>query len=475
MRKYDYDLVVIGGGAGGITSAMLSTGLGKKTLILDKHKFGGECTWSGCVPSKALLHSAKAAMFLKDHRKFGLSVGGGIKVNSRGVMKNVRETIADVYKGETTEYFQSKGIDAEEDADVSFIDTHRIQVNSREITSDKFIITTGSSPFVPPVQGLNKIKYYTNENIFTMQKFPSSMIIMGGGPIGIELASAFNRLGVIVTIIEMAPVILIREDAELAGILAGILKSEGVKILTGCEVVRVEKGKKTAVVYKSDGKEEKISGEALLVAVGRKPNTENLGLERIGVKHDRRGIAVSRYLRTSVKNIYAAGDVVGPYQFSHMANYQAITAVSNAFLPVKKKINYNHVPWCTYTNPEFAHSGMTEDEARKEHGSVKIFRALFSGIDRARTDKTENGIAKIICNKKGKILGIHILGERAGEIMHEAHLAKSLGIPVHKLNSVIHAYPTYSEILKQIGREAYIDKIQNNIFIKLIKAIRGGK
>lgn len=472
MTKYDYDLAVIGGGAAGITSAMLASGLGKKTILLDKHKFGGECTWSGCVPSKALLHSGKVAMFMREHKKYGLSAGN-IKVNSSGVMKNVRETIAGIYKGETAQHFKSKGIEALENVNVEFVDAHKIKVNGKDITSDKFIIATGSGPFVPPVPGLDKVKYYTNETIFTIEKLPASMIIMGGGPIGIELACAFNRLGVNVTIVEMAPVILIREEQELADVLSNMLKAEGVNILTGCQVVRVEKGKKTVVVYKAGEKEVKISTDLLLVAVGRKPNTENMGLNKIGVNNDRKGISVNDYLQTSVENIYAAGDVVGPYQFGHMANYQAITAISNAFLPIKKKTNYDNVPWCTYTDPELAHSGMTEDEARKKFGdTIKVFRASYANIDRARIEKTESGVAKVVCDKRYKILGIHILGERAGEIMHEAHLAKSLGIPLHKLNSAIHVYPTYSEILKQVGRDAYIDKIQNNFFVKLVKKFR---
>ncbi len=474
--KFDFDIIILGVGGGGITAAMLALGLGKKTVMIDKKRFGGECTWSGCVPSKALLHSAKVAALVKNMDKYGLSVTDNINMNSNSVMSSIRGIIDEIYKNEKPENFSRLGITAVENSSVHFVDANTIDVNGTKMTSKKFIITTGSSPMVPQIKGLDQVPFYTNENIFTLEKLPASMVIMGGGPIGIELASAFNRLGVKVSVIEMARTILIREDPELSGILAGILEKEGVKLFTGSRVLSVENPANPNVVYESNGIQSKISAETILIAAGRKPNIEGLALDKIGIKYDSRGITVDRYLRTSIKNIYAAGDVIGPYQFSHIANYQAILAVSNAFLPVKKRVNYDAVPWCTFTDPELARSGLTENEARERFGSgVSVYRVPYSSLDRARTDKSSQGLAKFVCSRKGKILGINILGERAGEVMHEAHAARTLKIPLFRLNSVIHVYPTYSEIVRLAARAAYIDRIQNNPIVRLVKLFRRSK
>jgi len=471
--SYDYDLIILGGGGAGITAAMLAKGLGKRIALIDKKRFGGECTWSGCVPSKSLLHAAKIVSMTQNLGRYGLGATGRITISNESVMSAVQQTIRDVYEDEKPETFAKLGITAMENASARFIDPHTIDVNGKTIRAGKFLIATGSSPLTPPIDGLASVPFYTNENIFSLPTLPGSITIMGGGPIGIELASAMNRLGVAVTVIEMAPAILIREDAELSAMLADILTREGVRLITGARVTSVENPANPTVVYEKDGKQEKLTAEALLIAAGRKPNTEDLGLESIGLAFDRRGISVDRHLRTSVKTIYAAGDVVGPYQFSHVANYQAILATSNALLPIKKSVNYDAVPWCTFTDPELARSGLTEAEARERFGaSVRVYRAEYSRLDRARTDRATEGLAKFVCNSKGKILGVHILGERAGEVMHEAHAARTLGIPLYRLNDVIHTYPTYSELTRQAARAAYIDRIQSNPFVRFIKLFR---
>jgi pyruvate/2-oxoglutarate dehydrogenase complex dihydrolipoamide dehydrogenase (E3) component len=473
MSSFDYDLIVIGGGGAGITAAVFSSGLGKKTAMLDKGKFGGECTWSGCVPSKALLHSAKASHVIENAGKYGLSYKKKPLVNYEKVMKSAQNIVKSVYSHETPEHFKEMGVTAIENADIKFLDRHTVEVNGKKMTSRYFILTTGSSPFIPPVTGLDRADYYTNENIFKLKKIPGSMIIMGGGPIGIELASAFNRLNVKVTVIEMAPVILFREDPEVAEILHGILEKEGVTLLTGAKLIEVKGKKKIDILYEKEGRKKKLQADMILIAAGRKANVEGLDLEKAGVAYDSKGVEADKYMRTTAENIYAAGDVAGPYQFSHMANYQAIVAMTNAFIPLKTKTNYDNVPWCTFTDPELARSGMTESEARNKHGdSIKVFRSYYSRIDRGITDRSENGLLKVVCSKKRKILGIHIVGDRAGELMQELHLARSLGVPLHKLNSVIHAYPLYSDLIKSVARQAYIDKIQNNVAIKIIKSLR---
>lgn len=473
---YDFDLIILGGGGGGITAAMLAHGLGKKVALIDKKRFGGECTWSGCVPSKSLLHAAKIAATTRDLERWGLSAAGPISISSDLVMSSVRQTVAEIYEDEKPATFEKLGITAMENASARFVDQNTIDVNGKKMRARKFLIATGSSPLVPPIDGLASVPYYTNENIFSLEKLPPSITIMGGGPIGIELASAMNRLGVLVTVIEMAPAILIREDAELAARLAEILTQEGVRLITGAKVMTVENPATPTVVYEKDGKPGKIISEALLIAAGRKPNTEGLGLEAISLAFDRHGISVDRHLCTNIKTVYAAGDVVGPYQFSHVANYQAILAASNALLPIKRSVNYDAVPWCTFTDPELARSGITEAEAREKYGAkVRIYRVEYAKLDRARTDGTTQGLAKFVCETNGKILGIHLLGERAGEVMHEAHAARTLGIPLYRLNDVIHAYPTYSELTRQAARAAYIDRISSNPFVRLIKLFRRSK
>ncbi|MBA4397972.1 MAG: hypothetical protein C0394_11410 [Syntrophus sp. (in: bacteria)] len=251
------------------------------------------------------------------------------------------------------------------------------------------------------------------------------------------------------------------------------MRKEGVQLLTGAKVLSASDPEHPTLNYEKDGRSEAISAGAILVAAGRKPNTEGLGLETLGLAFDRRGITVDRYMCTNVKNIYAAGDVVGPYQFSHIANYQAIAATSNALLPVSRKVNYDAVPWCTFTDPELARSGLTEAEAREQFGSkIRVYRTEYAGLDRARTERATEGLAKFVCGANGKLLGIHILGERAGEIMHEAHAARALDIPLHRLDRVIHTYPTYSELTRQAARAAYIDRLQSNPLVRFIKWVR---
>jgi pyruvate/2-oxoglutarate dehydrogenase complex dihydrolipoamide dehydrogenase (E3) component len=259
----------------------------------------------------------------------------------------------------------------------------------------------------------------------------------------------------------------------VAEILHGILEREGVTLLTGAKLIEVKGKKKIDILYEKEGKKKKLQGDMILVAAGRKANVEGLDLEKAGVVYSPKGVQVDKYMRTTADNIFAAGDVAGPYQFSHMANYQAIVAMTNAFIPLKSKTDYANVPWCTFTDPELARSGMTESEARNRYGdSIKVFRSYYSQIDRGITDRSENGLLKVVCSKKGKILGIHIVGDRAGELMQELHLAKSLGVPLYKLDSVIHAYPLYSDLIKSVARQAYIDKIRSNPAVKVIKSLR---
>ena len=458
-----YDLVVIGAGAGGLTAAYTALGFSKKVALIDKNKPGGECTWSGCVPSKALINIAEEIHMAK---KFNLN----LKIDSTEVMERVTKVIENVYSNENPEKLINDGIDYI-NGFARFIDKNTIEVNNEQIKAKKIIIATGSSPLVPPINGLDKVDYLTNESIFTLKKLPESLIVLGGGPIGIELAQALNRIGVKVKVIEMLPKILFREEPELVSMLHDRLESEGIEIYTGTKAIEVnsDNGKVSVKVQKNE-EEFEIEGESILLALGRKANLEGLDLNKVGIEISRKGIEVDNHLETSLKGVYAIGDVVGPYNFSHMANVQGITAVQNAVLPINKKINYQNVAWCSYTDPELARAGMLETEAREKFGdSIRVYTHSYDHIDRAMTKENSIGLVKVILDKKGKVLGASILGDRAGEIISEIQVVKTLGVNFGKLADVIHPYPTYAEVLNKIGKKVKVDNLLNNPIVKLFR------
>lgn len=460
----NYDLVVIGGGAAGITSAFTAQGLGKEVAIIEENKLGGECTWSGCVPSKALIKASKVAYQSQQADKYGIKTT--VEIDDEAVLEYVNSVIQKVYQKENPEVFAEAEIDVFEKR-AEFVDGQTLKVGAEEITADKVMIATGSKPLVPPIPGLDEVDYLTNESFFELSELPASMIVLGGGAIGVELAQALNRLGVEVTIVEMQNNILPREETELVNILRDKLAAEGVNLLTGYKAEQVANNGQTIEVTAVDKAENKttVSAKKLLVAVGRKPNTDTLNLEDIGVRTNRQGIAVDQTLKTSVANIYACGDIVGPYRFSHVSNYEGVTATLNAVLPlpIKRKVDYSNLLWVTFTDPELAHLGLTEAQAREEYGEqIKIYEYDYAELDRAETDSNGDSQAKFICDSKNKIIGAHILGARAGELIHESQVLKNLNQPISKLNGMIHAYPTYSELNKQVGKEAQIQGLKEN-------------
>jgi pyruvate/2-oxoglutarate dehydrogenase complex dihydrolipoamide dehydrogenase (E3) component len=382
-----------------------------------------------------------------------------------------------VYDSHPASVFEKAGIDVLFGSP-RFLDSHRVELNGKVLSSKKFMLCTGSSAVLPPLEGLSAVPYYTNENIFELETLPGSILVLGGGPIGIELAQAFSRLGVTVTVVEAGDRILARDDRELAEMLAGRLHNEGLGLRTGTKAIGVAKDAQgiTLAVETAQNPREVLKAEALLVAVGRKPNVEGLDLEKAGVQYGSKGIAVDAYLRTTAPNIYACGDIVGPYQFSHMTEYQAVTATRNAFLPFRKKVNYRTVAWCTFTDPELAHAGMTEDEARVLFGDrVQVYRWSYGDTDRGRTDGTEQGLAKYILGPDGRLLGAHILGERAGDIIHEAQLLRHLDLPFSAVAQMIHIYPTYTDVVRQPAKRYYIDRLRNNPVLKLLTKLLGKK
>ncbi len=473
MRTFNYDAVVIGGGAAGFVSAKLANGLGLRVAMVEKARLGGDCTWFGCIPSKALLRSGQLAHRISHMEDYGLAVKGRRKIDTDMVMSHVRSVVQKVYNGHLPESFERLGIDCLF-GEPSFLDNHSIEVDGMRLTAKKFIIATGSGPLVPEIEGLEEAGYLTNRTIFDIDALPGSMVVLGGGPVGVELGSAMNRLGVDVTLLATGEGILPKEDRELSERLSSHLRSEGLKILTGAKAVKASKGQGKIVLVIKDGndREGRMRADAVLVAVGRRGNVDGLCLEKAGVEYTPSRILTNRRLQTSAANIYACGDVVGPYRFSHMAEYQAIIATTNAFLPVVWKVNYGDVIWCTFTDPELGHAGLTEEEARERHGDgIKIYRYEYSGIDRARTDVAEAGMSKLICDPRGKLVGAHILGSRAGEVIHEVQLAKSLNVSLSRIGPVIHAYPSYSDVVRQPAKLAYIDGLRNSLLARFLRKV----
>jgi len=470
MSKYDYDLIVLGGGAAGFVSSKLAASLGKRVAMIEKNRLGGECTNNGCIPSKALINSSRTSYLIKNARKCGIDLSTA-NLNTDNVMSHVRSVVERVYSGHTPDVFNRLGIDVLFGAP-TFKDNHRIELNGGKITSDKFIISTGSSPLIPDVEGLNNVPYLTNQNIFNLEKLPESMIILGGGPIGAEMASALRLLGVDISLVHRHESILNREDGELTALLSEKFRADGIRLFTGFKPVKfsMEAGKISLNLTDRNNAEQTLNAESLLIATGRKANVEGLGLENAGVRYSAKGIEADGMLRTTCRNIYACGDVTGGHQFSHMAEYQAIIAARNAMLPIKKKADYRDYAWCIFTSPEIAHAGLTEKEARNIYGDrIKIYRYNYKDIDRGKTDIAETGMSKFICDSKGMLVGAHILGARAGELIHEAQIVKSLGIPFYKLYSVTHIYPTFTDVVKHPAKLCYIDRLNENIFLKILK------
>jgi pyruvate/2-oxoglutarate dehydrogenase complex dihydrolipoamide dehydrogenase (E3) component len=476
MPQYDYDLIAIGAGAGGFVSSKVAAGFGKKVALIEKDLLGGECTHRGCVPSKALIKAAAVAHQVKHLREYGLEAGGSNAVSGRHAMAYARAAVKKVYDSHPASVFEKAGI-AVLFGNPRFLDNHSVEMNGKVLSAKKFMLCTGSSAALPPLEGLASVPYYTNENLFEIDELPPSLLVLGAGPIGIEMAQAFSRLGCATTVIAKYNTILRHEDRELARMLVNRLSDEGIRIVMEAKALRVAPGNAGIVLtVEQNGKREDLTAFALLIAVGRKPNVEGLDLEKAGVRYGPKGIIVDDYLRTTAKNIYACGDVVGPYYFSHMTEYQAVTATRNAFLPFRKKVDYRTVAWGTFTDPELAHAGMTEDEARALHGNrVQVYRWSYGDTDRGRTDGTEQGLAKYILGPDGRLLGAHILGERAGDIIHEAQLLRHLNLPFSAVAQMIHIYPTYTDVVRQPAKRYYIDRLRNNPFIKIAARLLGKK
>ncbi len=451
-----YDLIIIGGGSAGLVLAVAGAKLGKKTALIEKHRLGGDCLWTGCVPSKALLKTAKVAHNMRNSDKYGIP---SVETNPdfQQVLNYVRSTQNYIEEEhDNPERFREMGVDVifgdgHFDSPDTFIVEDRENGTRRTLNSKKFVISTGSRPLVPAITGLDSCDYLDSENVWELTELPQRLLVVGAGPIGIELGQAFHRLGSEVTVVQRSNRILNKEDLDVSEKMFDYLSAEGVDIRLNTEIDAVEKRDDEITVtfsgtkHGENGENQKQTFDKILIATGRAPNVEGLGLDKIGVQIGKSGIVVNKRLQTHVKNIYAAGDVIGHYLFTHVAAFQAQLLIKNLLLPFRQKINYAVVPWTTFCDPEVARCGLTEDEARKKYGDVDVFRLEQSDVDRAVADGETQGFTKVIASRwRGKILGVHIIGTNAGEVLHEYVLAMQEGIPLRKLSGMIHVYPTYA-------------------------------
>ncbi len=476
MEKYD--LVIIGGGVGGLVSASGAAQLGARVAIVEKAgSLGGDCLHYGCVPTKRLVHSAKVAAMARRAGEFGVRCGD-VRVDFPAVMESMRGVQARIAENDDPERFRKMGVEVIFGSG-AFEDDHVFNVEGRRLYGKKFIIATGSSPAKLPIPGLEETGVLTNVTALAIEKLPKSIIILGAGPIGVEFAEVFSRFGARVTILEKKGRVLPREDRELSDMLRAVLEEEGIRIVTcrGFREIGRSAGMKK-VVAEVDGTEKTFEAEEIMSAIGRSPNTGGLGLEAAGVEYDvRKGIKTDAAMKTARPHIYACGDVTGPYKFTHMAEYQAGLVVSNALFPlVRRKADYRVVPWVTFSDPEFGRVGLTEDEARQRHGKVSVYRQPFSAVDRAIIEGEDKGLIKIVADKKKQILGAHILGPGAGELIHEYILAMKAKIPITTISGTIHVYPTVSQGLKRACDQYYTEKLFTGWFPKFSRWLirRGG-
>lgn len=466
-----YDLIVIGGGSAGLVAAGGAGILGARVALIEKNLLGGDCLYTGCVPSKSLIRSAKFASDARRAADFGFQVTDFNFQNDSfaSVTQRVQNVIKAIEPHDSPARFEKMGVEVIFGTP-RFTSETEIEValkNSAEkvvLRAKRFCIATGSSPAVPPIEGLRETGFITNEEIFHLAKLPARLIVLGGGAIGAEMAQAFQRFGARVTLVEMADRILSKEDAEVSAFVEEIFTREGIKVLTKTKAVKVRatsNGEKLVTIER-DGKTEEIAADEILVALGRKPNVSGLDLEKAGVKFDQKKIETDAYLRTSNKKIFAAGDVTAHFQFTHTADYEAQIVLQNCFVPFpfRKKADYRVVPWATFTEPEAARVGLTEAEARAQFGEVETLKVSFEENDRAHAEGEIEGFAKIIL-RKNKIVGAHIVGLRAGELIHEFVLAMRLNLTLADLNKAIHVYPTLSKITQAVGTEKTIASLSS--------------
>jgi pyruvate/2-oxoglutarate dehydrogenase complex dihydrolipoamide dehydrogenase (E3) component len=466
-----FDAVVIGAGAAGLVTASGAALLGARVALMERQRFGGECLWTGCVPSKALIRTAKTLRDARHAGEVGL-VATNIAFDFGQVMSSMRDVIARIEPHDHPETIQGKGVTTIHGT-AEILGPGQIAVDGEEYLTKRIVIATGSRPVIPLITGLDTTGYITHEGIFALDQRPDRLIVLGAGPIGLEMAQVFSRLGTTVTVIEMTDSILPREDADVSGRLKEALEQEGIRFLLGHTAqgaARAGSGKEVTA-RGPDGAAVRVPGDEILVAAGMRPFTTSLGLDRVGVETDARGaIRVDRTLRTTARRVWAAGDVTGKFLFTHVADYQARLVVRNMFFPFPAKADYSRVPWAIFTDPTLARVGLTESEARDRHGDrIGVYRYSLENLDRAITDRAARGLVKLITDRRGHLLGGHILGVGADALIHEVALAMRARVKIGVLSQMIHVYPTWSEGLRRAADSYYAHMFANSKFRSLLR------
>ena len=480
-----FDLVSIGGGVGGLVASVGAAQLGAKAALVEKTKLGGDCLNYGCVPSKGLIRAARLAAQARTMPEFGIDMGD-VRVNFPRVMKRMKAAQAHIGEHDAPARFEGMGIEVMF-GDGAFTGPDTFQIGDRTLRAKRFLLSMGSSPFVPPIDGLNAVPYLTNETVFDLEELPRRLVVLGAGPIGLELSQAFQQLGADVEVLQSAPKLLPRLDGEMAEILADSLAQSGLKFHFNVSRQRVEKHGEE-IFLEADtpsGKREWVCDQ-LLIATGRSPNVDGMGLEKAGVKYTAHGVETDGYLQTSNPRIFAAGDIRGQYLFTHMAEYEAGVALRNMLfsapfgvsLPfLKKKANYDAVPWTIYTTPEAAHVGLSEADAEAALGSnhMQVFRFPMSRVDRAVLDGETAGICKVVCDGKGRLVGADLVGPAAGEILHEFVLAVRKKMHIKEVVDTVHVYPTLAQVNKRVAGRFYAEKLFTPSFRKKMHRLFGLK
>jgi pyruvate/2-oxoglutarate dehydrogenase complex dihydrolipoamide dehydrogenase (E3) component len=469
-----HDLVVIGGGTAGLVAAAGGASLGARVALVERDRLGGDCLFRGCVPTKTLVKSARVVKTAREAEMFGVRVGG-YEVDFPAVMARMNRVVEQAGVHDDPQRFRDLGVDVFLGDEAHFADPHEVVVDGRSLTARSVIVATGSQPTAPPVDGLEEVGYLDNVGALELEKLPSSMVVIGSGPIGCEFAQIFARLGSEVSMISSSPLPLPKEDPEIGEVLLRCLQSEGIAFYGGYRAgsARLENGEKVVVAENSeDGTEVPLRAEEILVAAGRAPTAGSLRLENAGIMLQGKGLVVDERLKTtSPGEVYAAGDITGKYLFTHVAEYQGRHAVRNALFPVKSRADHAVVPWTTFTDPEVARVGMTEEGAREMYGrDVRVFRKPFAEVDRALADGETDGLVKLVTLSNGKILGGHIIGPDAGNLIHEVVLAMARKVPVGALSTTIHVYPTLAQANQRAADLYYREKLFGGPAQKLFSA-----
>jgi pyruvate/2-oxoglutarate dehydrogenase complex dihydrolipoamide dehydrogenase (E3) component len=468
-----FDIIVIGGGTAGLVTAAGAAALGLEVALVEREALGGDCLWTGCVPSKALIASAKLAHQMRHAERLGLT-GSAPAHLFRTVMERMRKVRAQVAEHDDPERFRRLGIEvlfgeAEVRAQGSVL------LDGKSLQSRRIVVATGSSPAIPGIPGLADAGYLTHLDAFDQDSLPSRLAILGAGPIGLEFAQVYSRLGAKVTLFEMLPRVLPRQDADVASVLMEALSEENISVHTGVTVDRIERcvdGTKMVRATDGTGESTSIEVDEVFVATGRRPNGGGLGLDRLGVELENGAVKVDSTLRSSVPGIWAAGDVAGGPQFTHVADYQAKLVLRNAVFPFASRTDYRAVPSVTYTDPEVAQVGLTEEEASRDYGNIRVYRYDFADLDRALVDGNTHGFVKIVTRKHGKIVGAHVVASGAGELIMLLALAMKKRMPLASLSRLVYPYPTMAEGIKRAADGYYRAKLAGTSGNLLRKVVR---